>query len=152
MKMHRLETELWLPQGREAVFQFFAQPRNLNRLTPAWLHFEMLSSELEIRQGTLLDYRIRLHGIPLRWQSKIEMWDPPNRFVDRQIRGPYLRWLHEHTFLEKSGGTLVRDRVDYAVFGGWLVQRFLVAPDLKKIFRYRHAVLREIFAPAEAVL
>jgi ligand-binding SRPBCC domain-containing protein len=93
----------------------------------------------------LLDYRLRLHGIPLRWQSEIAVWEPPDRFVDRQTKGPYSVWVHEHTFTERDGGTLVGDRVEYAVPGGRLVQKFFVAPDLQRIFRYRHRVLEEIF-------
>jgi len=146
MKIHRLETELWLPRPRDQVFQFFADPRNLERLTPDWIQFEMVTPpEVNIGQGTLLDYRLRLHRIPLRWQSEIAVWDPPARFVDRQTRGPYSKWVHEHTFNERDGGTLIGDRVEYAVPGGRLVQKFLVAPDLERIFNYRHRVLEEIF-------
>jgi ligand-binding SRPBCC domain-containing protein len=150
MKTHRFETQIWLPHRREQVFKFFADPINLNHLTPAWLHFEILTPPAEIRQGTLLDYRLRLRGIPLRWQSEIEIWEPPSRFVDRQTRGPYSLWVHEHTFVEENGGTVVGDRVDYAVRGGSLVQKFFVAPDLRQIFQYRQSVLQEIFTPAAA--
>ena len=148
MKTYRFDTEIWLPHRPEEVFKFFADPINLNRLTPAWLHFEILTPSAAIRRGTLLDYRLRLRGIPLRWQSEIEVWEPPCRFIDRQTRGPYSLWVHEHTFVEKNGGTVVGDRVDYAVPGGWLVQRFLVAPDLLQIFHYRQSVLRSVFSPA----
>lgn len=146
MKTYQLENELWLPQPRKLIFKFFADPGNLERLTPAWLHFQFLkSADIELRQGTRLDYRLRLHGIPLRWQSEIAVWDPPGRFVDRQTRGPYSLWLHEHTFMERNGGTLVGDRIEYAVPGGALVQKFLVAPDLERIFKYRHQVLDMLF-------
>ena len=148
MKTHRFETQIWLPHGREEVFNFFADPINLNRLTPAWLHFEILSPPASIRQGSFLDYRLRLRGIPLSWQSEIEVWQPPHRFIDRQTRGPYSLWVHEHTFVEKNGGTVVGDRVDYAVPGGSLVQKFLVAPDLVRIFHYRQSMLQKIFSPA----
>lgn len=148
MKIHQLQTELWLPRPRKQIFAFFADPQNLERLTPAWLHFELVTPlKGEIRQGTLLDYRLRLHGILLRWQSEIAVWEPPHRFVDRQTKGPYSVWVHEHTFKERDGGTLVGDRVEYAVPGGRLVQKFFVAPDLQRIFRYRHRVLEEIFKP-----
>jgi len=150
MKTHRFETQVWLPHRREQVFEFFADPINLNRLTPAWLHFEILSPPAIVRQGTLLDYRLRLRGIPLRWQSEIEAYEPPRRFIDRQTRGPYSLWVHEHSFVEENGGTVVGDSVEYAVPGGLLVQKFLVAPDLRRIFRYRRSVLREIFAFAAA--
>jgi ligand-binding SRPBCC domain-containing protein len=146
MKTYRLERELWVPQERNRIFQFFADPRNLERLTPPWLHFETLTApETSLRRGTLLDYRLRLHGFRLRWQSEIKRWDPPHSFVDRQTRGPYSFWEHEHTFVKKDAGTLVADHVEYAVPGGWLVQKFLVSPDLERIFRFRHRVLKEIF-------
>jgi len=155
MKTHQLQTQLWLPQPRDLIFKFFADPRNLERLTPDWLHFEILTHpSSEIRQGTLLDYRLRLRGIPLRWQSEITVWEPPRRFVDRQTRGPYSLWVHEHTFKEQDGGTLIGDRVEYAVPGGRLAQKLLVAPDLERIFKYRHQVLQELFSlekpPAQA--
>jgi ligand-binding SRPBCC domain-containing protein len=127
-----------------------ADPRNLERLTPDWLHFEILTpAEINLRQGALLDYRLRLRGIPLRWQSEISVWEPPQRFVDRQTKGPYSLWVHEHTFKEQNGGTVVVDRVEYAVPGGRLVDRFFVAPDLKRIFQYRHQVLEELFNSTE---
>jgi len=146
LKTYRFESQLWLPQARDQIFKFFADPGNLQRLTPAWLHFEILTpSVIEIRQGILLDYRLRLRGMPLGWQSEIAVWEPPHRFVDRQTRGPYSLWVHEHTFTEKDNGTLVGDKVEYAVPGGRLVQKFFVAPDLERIFQYRHRVLEEIF-------
>jgi ligand-binding SRPBCC domain-containing protein len=151
MKTYRFESQLWLPQApRDQIFKFFADPRNLQRLTPEWLRFEILTpTAIEIRQGTLLDYRLRLRGIPLRWQSEIQVWQPPHRFIDRQTRGPYSLWVHEHTFTEKDNGTLVGDKVEYAVPGGRLVQKFFVAPDLERIFQYRHRVLEEIFQSAD---
>ena len=150
MKTQQLQTQLWLPQPRDRVFKFFADPRNLERLTPDWLHFEILTpAEINLRQGALLDYRLRLRGIPLRWQSEISIWEPPQRFVDRQTKGPYSLWVHEHTFNEQNGGTVVVDRVEYAVPGGRLVDRFFVAPDLKRIFQYRHQVLEELFNTTE---
>lgn len=148
MKIHRLQTALWLPRPRDQVFHFFADPRNLERLTPDWLHFEVVSPpEAEVRQGTIFDYRLRLHGFPLRWRSEIAVWEPPCRFVDRQTKGPYSLWVHEHTFEEHDNGTLIGDTVQYAVPGGRLVQKFFVAPDLERIFKYRHRVLEGIFTP-----
>ena len=112
MKTHKFKTEIWLPQKRTTVFSFFADPRNLEDLTPGWLHFEILTPmPLQMKSGVLVDYRLRLYGIPLHWQSEICVWEPPHRFVDRQIRGPYRVWIHEHTFAELNGGTLVADTV-----------------------------------------
>ena len=149
MKTYQLQTEQWLPQPRHRVFEFFADPRNLERITPPWLSFEILTPpNIKIGKGTLLDYRLRLRGILLRWQSEITVWEPPHRFVDRQTKGPYSLWVHEHTFTESRDGTIVGDRVEYAVPGGALVHKFLVAPDLEKIFQYRHRILEEIFHSA----
>jgi len=102
-----------------------------------------------MREGSLVDYRLRLRGIPLRWQSEIAVWEPPHRFVDRPTQGPYSLWVHEHTFTEKDNGTIVGDKVEYAVPGGRLVQKFFVAPDLERIFQYRHRVLEGIFQSAD---
>ena len=148
MKTHHLQTELWLPQPLERVFKFFADPKNLERLTPPWLRFEILTrSDIDIEKGTVLDYRLRLRGIPLRWQSEIVVWQPPHRFVDRQTKGPYTLWVHEHSFAPHNNGTTIGDRVEYAVPGGALIHKFLVAPDLEKIFQYRRKILEDIFHP-----
>lgn len=140
-----------LPRQRQQVFDFFSQARQLQSITPPWLHFEVLTPEpLEIRAGTLIDYRLRLHGIPLRWRSRISVWEPPFRFVDEQLRGPYRRWYHEHRFEAVEGGTLCQDIVDYAVPGGWLIDRWLVQPDLRKIFAFRQQTLYELFGAADS--
>ena len=150
MKTFSLRTELWLPQSHDEIFKFFADPQNLDRLTPAWLQFKILTpGDTTMRQGTLLDYRLRIHGLPIRWQSEISVWEPPNRFVDRQTKGPYSLWVHEHTFAPHNGGTLVGDNVEYAVLGGTIVQKLLVAPDLARIFAYRHKILEELFNSAQ---
>ena len=146
MKIHQLKTELWLLRPRSEIFQFFADPTNLERLTPDWLRFEIISKARQtMTEGAHLDYRLRIHGVPIKWRSEITHWKPPHRFVDRQTKGPYQLWVHEHTFSEHQGGTLVCDNVEYSVFGGALVNRFFVAPDLDRIFRYRHAALKNIF-------
>lgn len=98
-------------------------------------------------QGTRIDYRLRLRGVPVRWQSEITGWEPMRRFVDEQRRGPYRRWIHLHEFGEIGGVTVMRDHVRYAVPGGSLVRRLFVAPDLEKIWDYRARRLRELFAP-----
>jgi ligand-binding SRPBCC domain-containing protein len=132
-----------------AVFAFFADAFNLQRITPPWLHFQVITpGPIEMRVGAIIDYRIRLHGIPIRWRSEITAWDPPFRFVDEQRRGPYRLWRHEHTFEERRGLTLVRDHVDYAVTGGWLVNRLVVRRDLDRIFAFRGAALESVFPSA----
>ena len=151
MKTFRLQTRLWLPQAREHIFGFFSDPKNLERITPLWLRFEITGiTQPILGPGTRIDYRLRIRGLPIRWQSEITTWEPPVRFVDQQIHGPYKVWLHEHTFDEHAGGTLIRDDVRYAVPGGKVVQRLLVAPDLDRIFQYRREVLQTIFNPAGA--
>ena len=145
MKTYTLTTELHVPRDLEPVFAFFSDARNLEEITPPWLHFHVVTPEpIEMRVGTLIDYRLRLHGIPLRWQSEITAWKPPARFVDEQRRGPYRLWVHEHTFAATPEGTLVRDHVQYAVLGGRLIERFFVRPDVEKIFAYRRDCLTRI--------
>ena len=138
MKIYCLQTEIWLPKDRDEVFSFFSNAHNLEQITPAWLHFEIATvGPIEMAKGALIDYRLRLHGVPITWRTELTCWDPPRRFVDEQRRGPYRLWVHEHSFTEVDGGTQVVDKVHYSVPFGSLVQKFLVGPDLEKIFRYR---------------
>ncbi len=146
MTVHTIETEVWLPKPLDIVFPFFADARNLATLTPPWLRFSVLTpGPIQLKPGALIDYRLHLHGIPIRWQSEITAWQPPHRFVDEQRRGPYRRWIHEHTFVEHNGGTLARDRVQYAVSGGSLVNYLFVARDLQRVFAFRKETLLRIF-------
>ena len=141
-----LTTEQWLPRPLHEVFAFFADAGNLDTLTPPWLRFEILTPRpIAMRVGALIDYRLRLRGLPIRWQSEISDWSPPHRFVDEQQRGPYRLWHHTHTFKEQDSGTLVCDHVRYAVFGGELIDRLFVRRDLEKIFTYRQQTLAELF-------
>ena len=146
MKIHTLHSEVWIPRPREEVFAFFSRAENLEALTPRWLHFSILSPRpIAMKAGTRVRYQLRLHGIPLRWESEITAWEPPHRFVDEQRSGPYRRWIHEHQFLEHDGGTTVRDIVQYSVAGGMLVHRLFVAPDLDRIFEFRRQKVAETF-------
>lgn len=147
MKTFTLTNELWLPHQPQDVFPFFADAFNLERLTPPSLGFQVLTPPpIEMKVGTLIDYRVRLRGIPMRWQSEITEWEPPHRFVDEQRRGPYRMWIHEHTFTSQDGGTMAKDTVQYAVLGGAIVQRLFVASELKRIFQYRNAALKDHFS------
>jgi ligand-binding SRPBCC domain-containing protein len=142
----KLEVELWLPRSRAEVFPFFSEARNLQELTPPWLKFEVLTPEpITMRVGTLIDYRIKLHGLPIRWRTEITDWSPPHQFVDTQLRGPYTLWHHTHTFTEQDGGTLCRDRVRYRPLGGALMNWLFVRRDVERIFHFRQTRLREIF-------
>jgi ligand-binding SRPBCC domain-containing protein len=145
MRLFTHKTEQWIPRKPEDLFPFFADAPNLEELTPPWLHFRIVRQPERICAGTRIDYRLRLHGILLRWQSEITVWEPPFRFVDVQTRGPYRAWIHEHSFEPRDGGTLMRDYVQYAVTGGPLVRRLLVAPDLDRIFGYRRSRLEALF-------
>ncbi|MEJ2721365.1 MAG: SRPBCC family protein [bacterium] len=132
----------------ERVFSFFADPRNLGVITPSWLDFRIRPPQpITMREGMLIDYALRIHGVPLRWQSEITRWDPPHGFVDEQRKGPYRYWIHEHRFAPEHGRTRVGDRVRYAVPGGIVVQRLFVARDVDKIFSFRQKKLAEIFSP-----
>jgi len=142
-----LTSEQWLPRPLPEVFAFFADAGNLDALTPSWLRFEILTPcPMEMKVGARIDYRLRIRGLPVRWQSEITTWQPPNRFVDEQRRGPYRVWHHEHAFTEQDGGTLVKDHVRYAVFGGALVERLFVRRDIATIFAYRQQKLNERFS------
>ena len=129
------------------VFAFFGDPANLERLTPPSLGFRVVGCSTEcIEEGSEIDYELRLHGIPIRWRSLISVWEPTRRFVDEQLRGPYRRWHHTHTFEEVEGGVLVKDRVRYAVWGGALVDKLFVRRQLESIFDYRTQALDQVFA------
>ena len=144
----RLDTSHWLPRPPEEVFHFYADAFNLERLTPPWLRFQVNTPPpIAMVAGVEIDYRLRLKGVPLSWRSRITAWEPPFRFVDEQVRGPYRRWVHEHTFTPRDGGTLVRDLVEYDMLGGWLVDRLMVRRDLSRIFAYRQERLAELFGP-----
>jgi ligand-binding SRPBCC domain-containing protein len=147
MKEFTLHTEVWLPRPRDEVFAFFADAQNLDALTPPWVKFAMLTPGLiEMHAGTLIDYRLRVHGIPIRWRTEISEWQPPHHFVDRQLRGPYTLWHHTHTFEERNGGTLCVDRVRYRPRGGTLVQWLFVRRDVERIFQYRQQRLKVLFS------
>lgn len=147
----RLETAQFLPQPRERVFEFFADAFELEKLTPGWLEFSVLTpGPIRITTGTLIDYQLKLHGLPIRWQSVISSWNPPTSFADRQTRGPYRRWHHEHIFESVSGGTICRDKVDYDVYGGTPIHAMFVRPDLLRIFTFRQKRLDEMFGVRHA--
>lgn len=162
MTTFQLDSRVWLDRRLDEVFPFFADAFNLERITPPWLRFEVLTPPpIRMRPGSTIDYRLRIRGVPVRWRSRIAVWQPPYRFVDEQVSGPYRLWRHEHRFSEHEGRTLVQDHVDYAPPGGRLVHGLFVERDVRKIFEYRRERLEAIFGrvaegsrriPAEAVL
>ena len=146
MKTFEFTQTQWLHRPLSELFPFFAEARNLGRITPPWLRFEVLSNgPIEMEVGTLIDYRISWRGIPLKWRSEISAWEPPHRFVDRQVRGPYRMWHHEHRFNEHNGGTEISDTVRYGVWGGALIERLFVRRDVAAIFTYRRRCLSDLF-------
>ncbi|MCH2201486.1 MAG: SRPBCC family protein [Fuerstiella sp.] len=138
----------------ESVFDFFADAGNLEAITPPWLNFKIETPlPIDMHNGTLIDYRLRLRRIPIRWRTVISEWEPPFRFVDTQIRGPYRVWRHTHIFEETGDGTLMQDLVEYSVPGGYLINKLFVESDLKKIFGYRQQCLaRKLSGPMPDVV
>ena len=146
MKTFHFKTQQTLEQPIAEVFDFFSDAHNLATITPPWLHFEVLTPEpIEMIPGTRIDYRLKLHGIPVRWQSEITEWNPPHAFADEQRRGPYRLWRHKHTFDETEDGVVVGDAVEYAVWGNAIIDKFFIRPDIEKIFAYRSEQLDGIF-------
>lgn len=146
MRLFSFNSAQWLNRPLDEIFAFFSDARNLQTITPPWLKFEIKTPDpITMKQGTLIDYRLRLHGFPIAWRTKIEVWDPPFRFVDVQLRGPYRVWRHEHIFEEEAGRTHVFDHVQYAVAGGRWVQKLFVERDVARIFQFRRRRLEEIF-------
>ena len=146
MRTFVFEVELFLPRPREEVFSFFSDAHNLQQITPPWVKFAVLTPKpILMKAGALIDYRLRIHGLPMRWRTKITVWNPPFQFVDEQLHGPYRLWRHHHTFEEKDGRTLCKDHVEYAVLGGAIINRLFVRRDVENIFAFRQKMLREIF-------
>jgi ligand-binding SRPBCC domain-containing protein len=131
----------------EATFAFFADPWNLEAITPAWLRFRILEAPEQLRRCSLLRYRLRLFGLPVGWRTEIAEWLPPRTFTDRQLAGPYALWVHTHRFTPVAGGTEIYDHVRYRVPGGPLgvgLQRLFVGRWLAEIFDFRAARLAEL--------
>ena len=142
--------QLWIPQPIEKVFEFFGAAKNLETITPPWLGFKIRSqSTPDIQKGTLIEYELKLHGIPLKWRTEISQWNPPTHFVDTQLTGPYHFWRHTHRFLSLHGGTLIEDQVLYQLPLGLLgrvVAGSYVRKDVKKIFAYRTQKIFDLLA------
>ena len=147
---HLLERSQWVGRPVDEVFNFFSSETNLERLTPPWLRFHVVGkSTPSIETGTLIDYRLRISGIPVKWRTQIESWEPGKRFVDRQLYGPYRKWHHTHTFEAESGGTRMNDRVIFQlplgrlgdILASWKVKR-----QVKEIFDFRKEEIDRIFA------
>ena len=146
MKTFLFKSKRTVEKPLTEVFEFFSNAHNLAVITPPQLNLEILTpAPIEMFAGTLIDYRLKLHGILIRWQTEITEWDPPHFFEDEQRRGPYRLWRHTHTFDETEDGVVVYDSVEYAVWGDGLVNKLFVRPDIEKIFAYRSEQLDRIF-------
>jgi len=149
VQTHLLERDQWVAAPLERVFAFFSDAANLETLTPAWLRFRIVTpTPIEMQPGAKIEYRIDWHALPIRWQTEIAEWSPPQRFVDVQVRGPYRLWHHTHTFASIDGGTLLGDRVRYALpLGvlGRLAHRLAVRRDVERVFDYRAERIAALF-------
>ncbi len=135
-----------VPRPIGDVFPFFSDPRNLEQITPELLQFKIVGEPpAQIEEGSVIEYKLRVRGLPLRWRSVISTWDPPHRFVDTQLKGPYRQWIHEHRFIDEGESTMMQDTIRYKVLGGRLINHLFVRKDVMKIFGYRTEFLRSHF-------
>lgn len=152
MRIHLLTSDFIIPRPIEEVFAFFSDVRNLERITPPWLNFSITTPlPVRMRVGAEILYRIKLKGFPMAWRTNISAWEPPHRFVDEQVSGPYRLWRHTHEFVPVPGGVRMIDTVEYALpFGpfGALAHVLFVRRDLDRIFAYRREHLEAIMGPS----
>lgn len=142
-----MRADCTLPKAIDEVFPFFADAYQLEQITPPWLNFQVLTPRpIEMHAGQLIDYRLRVRGVPIGWKTEISVWEPNRRFVDEALRSPYKFWHHEHLFESCDEGTRVLDIVHYGVPGGALIHSLFVRREVEKIFRYRQQALSRIFA------
>lgn len=148
-----VEREQWVPQLSKEVFPFFSDTKGLESLTPSWMRFHILTPQpIEIVDAAIIDYRLSWHGIPLRWKTGIAVWEPPECFVDLQLKGPYRLWHHTHRFRASAGGTQILDSVQYTLpFGvlGRLVDTLSVRRNVEEIFEYRRQKISDLFGSDE---
>ncbi len=144
------EAEQWLPRSREELWRFFSDCRHMNLVLPPFIRFHVDPQQVRpLGEGVTYDYRLKLHGFPLRWRTLVTSVNYPSDFEDIQARGPYASFAHRHDFVEQDGGTLTKDRIVYRPPGGALahfVNTLVVQPDLKRLFEHRHRRMLELYA------
>lgn len=155
MSTDRLIREQTIARPLDEVFPFFADARNLETLTPPWLRFEILTpGKIDMQVGTIIQYALRVHGLPIRWTTAITVWNPPYEFVDVQLQGPYVLWHHRHTFEALGESTRMVDEVHYRLPIGWLgraMNSLFVRRDLRAIFDYREQTIRRLLDAVPSV-
>lgn len=148
MSTYRLFREQTIARPLNEVFALFADARNLETLTPPWLHFEILTpGDIEMHVGTVIQYALRVHGLPIHWTTTITVWRPPFEFVDVQLKGPYVLWHHRHIFASLGNATRMTDEVHYRLPLGVIGQTahtLLVRRDLAAIFDYRTQAVKQL--------
>jgi hypothetical protein len=154
MQVHVYESTQDVPKPLDEVFAFFSRPENLQEITPDSLDFQFLTpSPIAMKEGAIIDYALKIKGVPVQWRSIISCYDPPHKFVDEQLKGPYAFWHHTHAFEPIEGGTRISDTVRYVLpFGplGDVVHSLMVRRDVEEIFKHRHKVIAERFGSMTA--
>jgi len=149
MKTFFFEKEIYIDLAVPEVFDFFSRAENLEKVTPRQLQFQILTPlPIDMKAGSIIDYKLKVHHIPVSWQTEISEWNPPHRFTDIQVKGPYRKWIHQHIFEKSGNGTRMKDLLEYAIPGGFLssiINQVLVRKDIESIFIYREKRYREIF-------
>tara|TARA_B100000029_G_scaffold511935_1_gene607236 strand:+ start:1600 stop:2091 length:492 start_codon:yes stop_codon:yes gene_type:complete len=144
-----LFAEQYISCSIKEVFNFYSEAKNLNLITPPFLDFNIFSQSSSINESTIFQYRLKIHGIPVKWKSLIKEWSPPNKFVDIQLSGPFIKWHHVHLFSSLGDKTKITDKVEYIVPGGALIHNLFVKRDLLNIFNYRKRALNKFFSSLE---
>ncbi len=150
MAEHILERKQIIYRPRDEVFEFFADAKNLERITPPELNFKITTLEpIEIQKWTIIDYKLKLRGLPITWKTEISQWNPPFDFIDSALKSPYKQWIHLHKFsVGDNGETIMEDIVRYRLpfepFGD--VAHFYVKKELNYIFNYRYKIVEQIFS------
>ena len=149
MKIFHFKTKQTVNRPLDQVFEFFSRAENLEKITPEWLNFKILTPlPITMEQGTLIDYQIKMMGLAMTWKTGITTWEPQVRFVDTQLKGPYRRWIHEHRFEEADGRTIMYDSVEYAIpawFLSGVINKFFVGPHIESIFFHRKQIIDQLF-------